>query len=295
MKLYIIGNGFDIAHGIKCKYSDFGNYLDENYPDYYGRIMHGYSGSNALWKDFENELPSCATYIEEWGIEMGNAMRNEIDYDPMHDMGIGFWIDEQYHFLSNLPKYLRLWVESIDISVKPIFRIEKDALFLNFNYTGTLEKVYGISGDNVKHIHGFVENKKEKLVIGHCNKEAIEYAKQKKEYSQAQFIDHEISTYDRVAKYCDVTLKPTESIIECNKSFFDYLTDINDIVIIGHSLNSVDMPYFQKVYDSVSNTAKWTVYYYNSKDKELFKNVLLQLGIKKSIFLQIAFQNYTYE
>ena len=29
MKLYIIGNGFDIAHGIPCRYSDFYTYLEK--------------------------------------------------------------------------------------------------------------------------------------------------------------------------------------------------------------------------------------------------------------------------
>ncbi|WP_345095285.1 AbiH family protein [Flavobacterium chungnamense] len=30
MKLYIVGNGFDLGHGIPCEYSDFRNYLLEN-------------------------------------------------------------------------------------------------------------------------------------------------------------------------------------------------------------------------------------------------------------------------
>lgn len=28
-RLYIVGNGFDIAHGIPCKYSDFRRYCEE--------------------------------------------------------------------------------------------------------------------------------------------------------------------------------------------------------------------------------------------------------------------------
>lgn len=34
MTLYIIGNGFDIAHHIKCKYSEFADFLGDNYPDW---------------------------------------------------------------------------------------------------------------------------------------------------------------------------------------------------------------------------------------------------------------------
>ncbi|WP_375104117.1 AbiH family protein [Paenibacillus sp. RS8] len=30
--LFIIGNGFDLAHGMKTSYEDFHEYLKENYP-----------------------------------------------------------------------------------------------------------------------------------------------------------------------------------------------------------------------------------------------------------------------
>ena len=83
------------AHQIKYLYSDFGNFLYCYYPDYYKSIMSGYGYSNILWKYFENELPYCAIYIEELGLQIGNEMRNELDYDPMDDMSIGLWLDNQ--------------------------------------------------------------------------------------------------------------------------------------------------------------------------------------------------------
>ena len=33
MKLFIIGNGFDLAHGLKTSYEDFRAYLQEEYPE----------------------------------------------------------------------------------------------------------------------------------------------------------------------------------------------------------------------------------------------------------------------
>ena len=281
MKLYIIGNGFDIAHDIKCKYGDFKDYLGDNHPNYYESISHGYAGSNYLWKDFENELPSCATHIEEWGLEMGNSMREEIDYDPMDDMGIGLWLDNQYKFLNELPKYLRFWVQSIDINKKPKFKIEKDALFLTFNYTATLEKIYSIERDNINHIHGFVENKNELLIIGHCDQDTISEALNKKLNAEEQFEDCAISTFDRVAQYCETTLKRTNYIIEANSYFFNHLSHIDEIVIIGHSLNEVDMPYFRKVLQSVSPNAVWTACYHDDSDEQRFKNILINLGVDK--------------
>lgn len=33
--LFIVGNGFDISHGLKTSYENFHQYLIENYPDAY--------------------------------------------------------------------------------------------------------------------------------------------------------------------------------------------------------------------------------------------------------------------
>lgn len=32
MNLFIIGNGFDLAHGLATKYNDFKEYLQKTYP-----------------------------------------------------------------------------------------------------------------------------------------------------------------------------------------------------------------------------------------------------------------------
>ena len=243
--------------------------------------MSGYCRSNALWKDFENELPSCATHIEEFGSQMGNDMREELDYDPMDDMGIGRWLDDQYRFLNELPKYLRLWVESIDTKKEAVYQINKDSVFLTFNYTDTLEYVYGIDSDNIKHIHGYVKNKKEELVIGHCNQKIISYALEKKKEAETNFVDFSVSTFDRVSKYCEVTLKRTSRIIDENADFFESLSDIDEVIIIGHSLNTVDMPYFKKVFNSISKNAIWKAYYFEDTDEKPFEKVLIDLGIRK--------------
>ncbi|WP_372339312.1 AbiH family protein [Flavobacterium sp. '19STA2R22 D10 B1'] len=33
MKLFVIGNGFDISHNIPCRYSDFCDYYNKNRSD----------------------------------------------------------------------------------------------------------------------------------------------------------------------------------------------------------------------------------------------------------------------
>ena len=41
-KLYIIGNGFDMHHGIKSSYSNYRGWLEENDPDLYERLREYY-------------------------------------------------------------------------------------------------------------------------------------------------------------------------------------------------------------------------------------------------------------
>ena len=130
-------------------------------------------------------------------------------------------------------------------------------------------------------LFGYVKNKKEELIIGHGNQKTISYAIAKKKEAEANAIDFSVSTFDRVSKYCEITLKRTSRIIDENADFFESLSDIDEVIIIGHSLNTVDMPYFKKVFNSISKNAIWKAYYFEDTDEKPFEKVLIDLGIRK--------------
>lgn len=73
-RLYIIGNGFDLHHGIKSGYSEFRDFLKES-PDKFTAlniIGDYYNGcDDEFWSDFENNLSKfdVVKYIEEKTIE----------------------------------------------------------------------------------------------------------------------------------------------------------------------------------------------------------------------------------
>ena len=54
-RLYIIGNGFDIFHGVKSKYSDFKDYVEQNDYDLF-EALEEYFNTDELWSDFEETL-----------------------------------------------------------------------------------------------------------------------------------------------------------------------------------------------------------------------------------------------
>lgn len=59
IRLYIIGNGFDIHHGINSSYSNFREWMSENHPDTMNRVDEIYgSCTEEWWCDFENQLAS---------------------------------------------------------------------------------------------------------------------------------------------------------------------------------------------------------------------------------------------
>jgi len=57
-KLYIIGNGFDLHHGLKTRYCDFVSYLKKKNKELYCHLVHyiNVESENKLWSDFEDNL-----------------------------------------------------------------------------------------------------------------------------------------------------------------------------------------------------------------------------------------------
>lgn len=59
------------------------------------------------------------------------------------------------------------------------------------------------------------------------------------------------------AWYDQATTKNSRQIIKEHESFFDGLSDIDTVIVIGHSLSEVDMEYFEKICSEIHSDAKW--------------------------------------
>lgn len=70
--------------------------------------------------------------------------------------------------------------------------------------------------------------------------------------------------------------KNTSGCIGNHKDFFDSLSDIENVIILGHSYSDIDYPYFSKVKDSIMPTAFWTLCAYSHKDV-IAANTLLDI------------------
>lgn len=162
--LIILGNGFDLAHGLQTKYSDFRDFIWNNNRDFYEQLTK-YIFEDDLWNDFENALGS----FDDGEIkEMSEAVYLNYDDNYYNYTQV---ISDELQFSTQIAEYLLEWIKSIDIKTKPVVSrkiINNENIFINFNYTDTLEKVYEILNDNILYIHGKALNN-ERLIIGHHN------------------------------------------------------------------------------------------------------------------------------
>lgn len=171
--------------------------------------------------------------------------------------------------------------------------IDKDAVYLTFNYTNTLSRYYSIPDDNVLFIHGKADKCVDELILGHgVDPENFKDRPAKppsglSDEDLERWMEYQSDQYDysfelgkdAINQYFSATFKGTEQIIKNNEDFFAKLGNIDEVYILGHSLADVDLPYFQKLKQSVRPDAKWVATFYDPDDEEVHYDTLTGLGI----------------
>lgn len=73
--------------------------------------------------------------------------------------------------------------------------------------------------------------------------------------------------------------KPVKDIINRNQNFFDSLKCVGKVVVLGHSLNEIDMPYIGKIKDSILDNSSWAIVCYSNDDKQRAEEVMEKIGV----------------
>ena len=288
--LYILGNGFDLAHGLPTTYWHFRSYLKHSHPAFLEAFEEHYDiypsmteneKKKYLWNRFEYNL---ANIDEEIIIE--NAISLEMNLES-GDIGIedtlySYFTDE-YQYIQKLALYLKEWVRTIRIRdclprVSRINNINND-LFLTFNYTATLENVYLIRPDSVIHIHGSLRGYTLDPVIGHGNKARIERINKKIIEAETIFDEKQSSICRVIKDYYHATLKDTDKYSSC----LDPIKKVRpkEIIVVGHSIDEIDLPYFTLVDQYTGHKNIWTIVVHRDTEKPLLINHLSSAGVNK--------------
>jgi len=226
MKLFIIGNGFDIGHGLPTGYWDFRTFLDLVYPEFLRSFEEHYDiypGMSAdakkktLWSRFESNL---ANIDEDTIIDIGTSIELNLESGDVgiEDTLYSHFTDE-YQYIEKLAGYLKQWVRSIKIRdclprTSIIDKSNRD-LFLTFNYTAVLENVYGITPGNIVHIHGSLRDYTHDPVLGHSNKERLQKIRNRIAEAEKIFDEKECSICRVVNDYYNRTFKDTRRYTVC--------------------------------------------------------------------------------
>lgn len=260
--LFIIGNGFDLMHGVKSSYYNFRDTLGRNNSLRFA--LETYINVEDLWANFEDALAHIDTgamlgVVDMWldNFDAYNPDAQAADFFIAIDAATG----PAQTITHDLPRRFRMWVESLkmpDISYRPLSRIICNSKTLNFNYTEFIEELYGVEKENVCYVHGCRRKEKyhpkEKLILGHVpgagdNDLVSDYRLPNYKSSRKSYMAHAgVETAGRnLSWYDEETTKNCKDIIKSHQDFFEGLSDVNQIVVVGHSLSPVDWDYFKKI------------------------------------------------
>jgi len=270
--LYIIGNGFDLFHGLPTKYTDFRNHSGNNVSDFENCYCYfGLEDEDGMWHDFENKLGEFDNEIFFY-----NHCLNDQCESWVEGQGVADDITEQAdHLVEKIQEDFTGWIESIDVSAaKPLLSLSSDAKYFSFNYTSVLQYVYNISSKQICHIHGSA-SQYESLVFGHGKQiEEEPEVDENGDSNRTMYTDAESA-----AKYpLHALKKDVLGVIDKNHVWFKSLGGVNTVVILGHSLNDIDLQYFQELHKHIGE-ADWMVSYYDQDELCHHRSQLVKVGI----------------
>lgn len=299
-KLYVVGNGFDIYHGLDTRFSDFEIYLKNNNREVLDAIYRYYSSENDndLWSKFEANL----AYLDKDGL-----LDDLSQYLPVFSSEDFSWAD--YHaadfesektlkmltsgLCAEFSRFI-LKAETKSISNCKLVHLHSGSKFVSFNYTRTLEKQYQIPSENILYIHG-VADMEDQIILGHATDPSV-FITQKVEATppkgmteeelenwHEEMSDSHDPQYDSLVEdvnsYFYSSFKDTNRIINECSDYFCKLNDVTEIYVLGHSMSDVDLAYFDKLVTVLHPDCHWFVSYYGDNEEAIMSDTLEFLGI----------------
>lgn len=248
-KLFVIGNGFDLHHCISSSYAHFRDFVQAQDRDVFEAVKR-YLHPSDDWADMEAALA-----------EMNP---DEIIEDLSHFMesyGTDDWSDSGHHdfqyevelLVKRMSTELRhlfgIWIRQLKIPTQlPIDQtvqvLDPTGAFLSFNYTETLSLAYGIPREQILYIHGCADQVNQDLILGHAWKPEDRHPLSDR--PDVAELDTRLTEVNYILdSYFSKTFKPSENLIQAHADFFESLSSVQEVYLLGHSLSDVDAPYFK--------------------------------------------------
>lgn len=226
MKLVIIGNGFDLHHGLKTSFNDFRSYLlnvsrDEELVNYIDTIIKSndkninLNNINLAWNNIEKIINREFT-LRKNNIEEIEKLENIIED----------FIEKFYEYLI-MEENKSSIIQNNTISRK----INAADALLVFNYTKTYEKYITNNSIDTFHIHGCLENSNLPL-IGYYHRNI------KPSNSSDYYLKYSGNVFHKPSMAYKQNAKDLENEIQIFTQ--KYSKKIDEVVVIGYSFGESD-------------------------------------------------------
>lgn len=267
-KLLVIGNGFDLALGLKTSYRDFMKWLsNKHYMD--DAYLYKHLSSKFYqqrWIDIENELRQYSLSFFEIGeMNIKLSSQNERICNSLRY--------EHKVLCKNLCEYLKIqvnkneWLETglENQSIRQLLsKVDKEPLYvINFNYTDTITS-FRVTKVVNHHIHGSLSDG-ENIVFG------VE----------------DSSNLTKEHSFLYKSYNPTLNVDHLNERF----EDAKHILFYGYSLGQTDHSYFEDFFKEQSTKGcerkKFDFFYYGQEGyDDLFWQLRTLTGNRMAQFKQ---------
>lgn len=271
--LVIIGNGFDIQNGLPTNYwyfhQQYNNQLDE-YFVYFPEFF-----DDQEWSNFEENLG----LFEEDNFRENAALEPSMDDMIESSKYVNGYNDEisqkTDELVDDIKSAFTTWIRRVDVKQATKFmEFPKGVKFINFNYTSTLQDVYLVPDKDVLHIHG---KARWNVIFGH----GIGNGNQSSSMAPNDDAPWFEESYQTLASVTDKFHKPVHEILEGHREHLERYGDVTKIIVIGHSINDIDIPYLKCILSAYPD-AVWRNWNHKGKENDGVSDThdkLLSLGV----------------
>ena len=301
--LYILGNGFDMAQGMKTSYPDFYQYLMDNTNDgspLLQELKKDINSEKKLWSDMEEAFGqftskvNTAQELEDLYFELSDNLRKyllteEDAFIPSEELKRKFVEDfinpEKYMGEVDTMKY-NIFVEKLESDFDTS---NLDINVMTFNYTDTLEKLlsldaakdmgryfeYGCYLKKVVHVHGRLNDS---IIIGVDNEKQIANERFREIQDVTDFLikrqSYEVMKYNR------------------HKTCEDLIYDANLIILYGVSLGKTDAYWWNLIGENLTDRDNLCVIQYLYKPDIILPTRKQLLGRTERLQLQCVMEKF---
>lgn len=264
--LIIIGNGFDCWQGIPTSYEKFRLYYAEHINTVAEKL--GCKFYSITDKDGNEKRITAVEMIygdpfNPENLESEFFWNLEARMDRLDDQIINLFFGRSKEGIEALRlavdeailllrKLFCDWVSTFNIEVRNSeFKFSDDCFVINFNYTDTVEKRFGLLEGNVFHIHGSA-NDRDSIIVGHSTHpekpfaELIERHFMKPITSGGELprVDGLYAIEEALYKTDKHTVDNIDRLCVALMKQGVHIEDFENIYVLGHSFAKADIDYF---------------------------------------------------